>query len=170
MQPVMQRGADNIDWESELAALLTELSQVQDDLLQIITEKRDLMVRSDVLGMAAMQPREDEVNARLHAAHQRRIELLMQAGQRGLPSESLARLTQALPKDSAKPLSRRVQQASARMRIVQQHSLTNWVLAQRTLLHLAQLMEILATGGRFQPTYGKGNQVTACGSLVDHDA
>jgi hypothetical protein len=56
------------------------------------------------------------------------------------------------------------------MRLLQHHSLTNWVLAQRSLLHITQLLEIVATGGRLQPTYGKGASSHARGALVDQEA
>ena len=56
------------------------------------------------------------------------------------------------------------------MRILQHHSLANWVLAQRSLLHVSQLLEIIATGGRMQPTYGDSESVHARGSLVNHEA
>jgi hypothetical protein len=44
------------------------------------------------------------------------------------------------------------------------------VLVQRSLLHLSQLIEIIATGGRPQPTYGNGPERQNCGSLVDRAA
>jgi hypothetical protein len=53
---------------------------------------------------------------------------------------------------------------------VQHHSLTNWVLVQRTLIHLSQMLEIIATGGRMKPTYGEGGRTDAGGSLVDQAA
>jgi hypothetical protein len=53
---------------------------------------------------------------------------------------------------------------------LQHQSLTNWVLVQRTLLHLSQLIEIIATGGRLKPTYGKGSDHQAGGALVDRAA
>jgi hypothetical protein len=53
------------------------------------------------------------------------------------------------------------------MRLLQNQSITNWVLAQRSLLHVSQLLEIIATGGRLQPTYGEGETVNAVGSLQD---
>jgi len=51
--------------------------------------------------------------------------------------------------------------------LLQHHSLVNWVVIQRTLLHLSQMLEIIATGGRLQPTYGKGESSTASGTLMD---
>jgi hypothetical protein len=56
------------------------------------------------------------------------------------------------------------------MRLLQHQSLTNWVLAQRAVLHVSQLLEIIATGGRLQPTYGDGDTLHNRGSLVDQEA
>ena len=56
------------------------------------------------------------------------------------------------------------------MRLLQNQSITNWVLAQRSLLHVSQLLEIIATGGRLQPTYGEGETVHSVGSLVNQEA
>ena len=63
-----------------------------------------------------------------------------------------------------------VNEAAAQMRLLQHQSLTNWVLAQRSILHLSQLLEIIATGGQLQPTYGRGDSPTPSGALVDKEA
>jgi hypothetical protein len=64
-------------------------------------------------------------------------------------------------------LTPQVKKTAARARLLQHQALANWVLAQRTVLHLSQILEIIATGGRLQPTYGKENPIAAGGSLVD---
>ncbi len=46
-------------------------------------------------------------------------------------------------------------------------TITNWVVAQRTLIHLSQLLEIIATGGRMKPTYGKEEAEHTTGGLVN---
>ena len=65
-------------------------------------------------------------------------------------------------------LGEQVKDASAKMLLLRHQSLTNWVLAQRALVHLSQMIEIIATGGRMQPTYGNGAPSFATGNLVDH--
>jgi hypothetical protein len=60
-----------------------------------------------------------------------------------------------------------IDEARSRTRLLQHQSLTNWVIIQRTLLHLSQVIEIIATGGRMQPTYDKN---PARGALVDQTA
>jgi hypothetical protein len=67
-------------------------------------------------------------------------------------------------------LGSRVKETTARMRLLQHNALANWVLAQRSLLHVSQLLEIIATGGRIQPTYGDRESVHGCGSLVNQEA
>ena len=57
-----------------------------------------------------------------------------------------------------------------RMRLLQTGLLTNWLLAQRTLLHISQLLEIIATGGRIQPTYVVSESVQSRGALLDQEA
>jgi hypothetical protein len=157
-------------WESDLAGLLSELSSTQTELLAMLDEKRERMAATDVPGMTALESREEQLCARLEACHARRGELLRRAEEEGLPSESIERLASSLPKGRREPLVRQVKESSARVRLLQHQSLTNWVLAQRTLLHLSQLLEIIASGGRIRPTYGKGESLHARGALVDREA
>jgi hypothetical protein len=160
-----------IDWENELASLLAELSATQGELLQFLVEKRNCLASGDTLGLAAMQPREVALGARLEQCHQKRNELLAAAASAGLPADNLRTLsTAALPKDQRQQLDAGMRQAAAQARLLQHHSLTNWVLTQRTLLYLAQLLEIIGTGGRESPTYGNSQMRRAGGALVDQAA
>ncbi len=60
--------------------------------------------------------------------------------------------------------------ASEQSRLLQHQSLANWVFVQRTLLYLARLLEIIATGGRSEPTYGRAESTRSGGALVDQAA
>ena len=157
-------------WESELASFLTELSAVQDESLEILTTKRELLVAADVDGLAEVTRREQGLIERLQGCLERRAELLERAGQEGLPSESIRSLAAALPDGEKKELTDQLNEATGRTRLLRHHSLTNWVLVQRTLIHLSQMLEIIATGGRMQPTYGQEESVDARGALVDRAA
>ncbi len=160
------------EWESELVGFLSELSALQDELLDLLGQKRDALAGADSAALESIQPKETDLISRLQASHQRRAELLERAAGQGLPSETLRALTEALPLDEPEraELRQRFTQSAMKSRLIQHHSLTNWVLIQRTLLHLSQVLEIIATGGRLQPTYGKGTAVDPSGSLVDHAA
>jgi flagellar biosynthesis/type III secretory pathway chaperone len=155
---------------SELASLLAELSAIQTDLLRVLTDKRHRLLTSDTAAMEALRDKEAELIGRLQACQERRQALLAQAAAEGLPASDLRSLADALPASERMALSPRIREAAARMRLLQHHSLTNWVLVQRTLIHLSQVLEIIATGGRLKPTYGKGDSVDSGGVLVDQAA
>jgi flagellar biosynthesis/type III secretory pathway chaperone len=157
-------------WESELAGFLTKLSAVQDQSLEILTEKRQMLVSSDLNGLAEIARREQELVERLQECLDHRQRLLARAAEEGLPSESIRSLAAALPGQERGQLTARIHEATGRARLLRHHGLTNWVLAQRTLIHLSQLLEIIATGGQMQPTYEKGKCPQVSGALVDRAA
>jgi len=159
-----------IAWEAELAALLAELSDIQSELLTVLADKRHLLLSTPLESMAAVQIREAELIGRLQAAQERRLALLARAAGEGLPSADLTSLAAALPQQQRQQITPRLREASTRLRLLRHHSLTNWVLVQRTLIHLSQMLEIIATGGRLQPTYGKNDCARSGGSLVDEAA
>ena len=158
------------DWEAAIAGLLTELSGAQDELLELLTLKRNLLVTADAEGLAALAPREEQLIARLEAVQHTRTHLLAQAKAEGKRGDSIRSVAKSLDRRNRAALEPPLEQAAARARILQHQSLTNWVIVQRSLIHLAQMLEIIATGGRLQPTYGMGPAPTASGSLVDQAA
>jgi flagellar biosynthesis/type III secretory pathway chaperone len=157
------------DWEGELTALLDDLSSVQDELFQVLAAKRERLAQADAPGMEELQLREEEVCQRLEQCHERRRQLLAQADRCGLPNDSMAVLAANVGGQTNDKLGKQVKQVASNMRLLQNQSLTNWVLAQRALLHVSQLLEIIATGGRMQPTYGDKDSLHSRGSLVDHE-
>jgi len=157
-------------WDEEVAGLLTNLSTIQEGLLEVLSRKRELLLASDKEGLAAIAKREQQIISELEACGDRRKSLLQRAEQDGLPSDSLRSLTAAMPPKRGNPLSSKIRETAAQTRLLQHQSLVNWVLVQRTLVHLSQLIEIIATGGRSKPTYGKGGESDPSGSLIDQAA
>lgn len=155
-------------WESDLVGFLTQLSAVQDESLAILTKKRQLLVAADTQGLADLGTQEQKLIEKLQECLQRREALLKRAAEEGLPSDSIRSLAAALPGTSSETLAGQTREATRRARLLEHHSLTNWVLVQRTLIHLSQMLEIIATGGQMQPTYGK-EAVAAGGALVDRE-
>ena len=153
-----------------ISELLTELSSVQTDLIALIDEKRQMLVDKQVERLGELESREKELIGRLQKCHDQRAKLLEQAETAKLPSGSIRSLAAATVGSSNSPLNAELQDAAVRARLLQHKSLSNWVLVQRWLIHLSQLLEIIATGGQLRPTYGKDAGVTNGGSLVDQAA
>ncbi|MEQ8848477.1 flagellar protein FlgN [Botrimarina sp.] len=154
-------------WEEPLAELLAELSETQAELLDVLTRKRDLLAAGDRDGLAAIAPEEERLAERLAVCQRRRLGLLEVAGEQGLPSQNLRELAGALPGGARRTLTPALQAAQSQSRLLRHQSLTNWVLVQRTLLHLSQMIEIVACGGRSAPTYDKKGSSPAGGVLMD---
>jgi flagellar biosynthesis/type III secretory pathway chaperone len=154
-------------WEVDIASLLGSLSEVQRDLLTVLAEKRRVLATGDIPGINAIAAREAELIPRLQACQVRRQELLARASNDGLPVDSIQSLATALPVASRRRMQVDVKQAQQRSRFLQSECLTNWVLVQQMLLHLSQLIEIIATGGQRKPTYGNGSERQGGGFLVD---
>ena len=157
-------------WEAELARFLGELTAVQDATLEVLGKKRERLIAGDAAGMAAVGRQEEALIARLQECLKRREELLARAAQEGFPAASIDAVTRALPRAARTALGDQVQLARSKARLLQHQSLANWMLVQRTLLHLSQMLEIIATGGRGKPTYGRGQPAAASGVLVDRAA
>ncbi len=142
------------EWESGLGELLELLTETQEELLSILDTKRELLLADDNKGLQAVQEREQMLIERLQECQQKRSQLLEQAAAKGLPSNNIRSLVQALPKEEGQLLMATVETASSKARLLQHHCLSNWVMVQRTLLHLNQMLEIIATGSRKTSTYG----------------
>ncbi len=157
----------DIIWESELAELLERLAATQQQLLGLLSQKHDLLMKRDHSGLAALVPQEENLCAELQACHDLRQQLLDRAAEKGLPADSIQSLTQALPAEEAQSLKKPLQKTTRQSQLLRHQSIAQWVVVQRTVLHLSHMLEIIATGGQLQPTYGKGGSVDNSGSLMD---
>ena len=130
------------------------------------------MARSDREGLLALNDHEAGIVDRLQDCLTRRQALLDRAGEEGLPSKNLGALAKSLPRHARDELHRPIREATARTRLLKTESLINWVVIQKTLIHLSQMLEIIATKGRGNPTYEKREAMAMAsgGALVDQEA
>lgn len=155
--------------EADVAALLNDLLSGQGELMAVLNRKRNMLAAMDHEGLAAIAGEEQRLLGVLQECLARRQALLARAASAGLPAGSIQALAQALPAANRAPLARQVATANSRTRLLHTQNLTNWIIIQRTLIHLSQLLEIIATGGRPRPTYGKSPSV-AHGALLNQEA
>jgi flagellar biosynthesis/type III secretory pathway chaperone len=132
--------ASAVSWDASLAEMLGELASTQDELLAVLSEKRDCLVRGEMSALTDLQEREQRVLARLQACHDRRASLLSEASAAGLPSGSIRQLAGALPKTEGANLGELFKTAKAMMFLLRLICITNWVLAQRARVHFSKLI------------------------------
>ncbi len=156
-------------WETALTTLLDDLLQTQQEMLQILEQKRVAMVSRNLTSIRELQPREEELCLKLTACQNRRNDLLALAKTSNLPDGNLEQLSRSVPLQQEVAVRERLSNASHRAMLLKHQSLTNWIIAQRNLLHISQLLENITTGGQTTPTYGK-NARAAGGFILDQDA
>ncbi len=156
--------------ETDIGDLLADLADVQGELLDHLAHKRELIANNDDQALLALQDREAALVQRLSACHARRQQILDEAAADGRRADSISELSQTLEPEARDKLLPTVQDTQSQSRLLHHQSLTNWVIVQRTLIHLSQMIEIIATGGRSRPTYSKEGNSIDSGSLIDHAA
>lgn len=155
------------DWETALAGFLARLSDVQQRTLDVLGRKRKLLIAGDLEGLGALAEAEAALVEELRQCLAERNAMLERAAREGLPAANLQAVASALPTGQSAALGPPLRQATLQARLLAHEGLLQWLLVQRTLLHLSQLLEIIATGGRLQPTYRKEESLQIGGALVD---
>ncbi len=158
---------DHNDWESRIGALLSQLSQVQSELLTHLDTKRKALLAGDKSWLVTSADRERQLVAQLEACQAERQVLLDAAAEAGLPSSNVAELAEVVATGDPRGTATAIKAARQRSRLLQHQSLTNWVAVQRTLLHLSQMIEVIASGGQQRPTYERKGRPASNGALVD---
>ena len=138
----------------DLSSFFNELSEVQHELGVVLVEKRQRLIDVDAEVLQIVETRENQLLARLQQCSEHRQEFLAAAKHRGLPAESLQSALAALPQDDQRQ-ALQSQLADAAMRCLQlRHtSITTWVLAPRSFIHISPLLNIIATGDHRPPTH-----------------
>ena len=157
------------NWESELASFMKDLLAVQSETLDMLTRRRQLLADADSDGLLGLVNNEQELVDRLQGCLARRQELLDQAGREGLASKDIRSLANSLPREQRGDAKRQIIEANAKTRLLKKQTLVNWIVSQKALIHLSQMLEIIATRGRGKPTYEKGNQAAVGGFLVNQE-
>ena len=141
--------------EHDILQFLSELSAVQEQTLSVLNRKQKLLVKPNHDALAEIAVEEQEVLIRLRECLDRREEILDAARQQGHDVESLQSLCRRILSSECLRL---VEEAARRSRLIQSQSMTNWMMTQKSIIHLSYLLEMIATNGRGKPTYHRPNE------------
>lgn len=148
-------------WESQIADYLDQLMAVQAECLGLLRAKQAAVAAMDLAQLTTLQAAASTLVQKLESCLARRNQLLAEASRRGLSAASLHELVRELPPEERDLAGRhqledRFRAISWEWRLLQHQAVANWLLLQRSLLHISQLLEIIATGGQGVPTYSIG--------------
>jgi hypothetical protein len=159
---------------SAVADYLDEYLDVQQSLLDVMTAKLDVLAKRSLEEARALDAREADLVERLKACVERRQGLLADPELNETGQPTLKRIVQTIAKsdqDAADlSLSRRFDVAEKNNRELRMRSVSAWVLAQRSVVHWSQMLEIVAAQGKNVPTYKRDRKLRSRGALMDREA
>jgi hypothetical protein len=157
-----------------VADYLDEYLDVQQALLDVMTAKLDVRTKRTFEEARALDAREAELVERLKACVEKRQGLLADSGLNAAGAPTLKRLVEAVAEsDEDEPdatLFRRFDTAEKNNRELRMRSVSAWVLAQRSVVHWSQMLEIVAAQGQNVPTYKRDRKLRSRGALMDREA
>ncbi len=156
-------------WLHDTQQFLEELLETQAELLSLLRSKSRLLVKPDVEQLQQVQAQEEQLLQRLEGFHRRREQLLQASRAEGAPPPSLQAALGHVPRAARHRLQPLLEQARHQSQLLQTESITHWVVVQRSLIHLSQLLELLATGGQGNTTYDHLSSQSR-GALMDEAA
>ncbi|MCI0359511.1 MAG: hypothetical protein L0211_13625 [Planctomycetaceae bacterium] len=135
-----------INWETEVAALLDELTSVEQELLALLARKHEQLAIRDWHARADIRAGERRLAARLAHCQVWRADLLA-AKVKEVPGESTINRPGGSARRESGGTSGRSRSRNKRfsaMQILRSDNIPEWVQAQRALLQVAQLVEAVA--------------------------
>ncbi len=151
---------------SELNQLVAELTKHQESTLALLDEKMRLLLHLDGQALKALEPKQRAASVQFERYMHRRRDLLTRAAESGIHVTSLQDLARHLPTSEHRRATSLLNQTATLAKRMHHRCLTNWVLAQRALVHTNQLLGILA-GGESDATYGQSRSGARGGTLID---
>lgn len=156
-----------------VADYLDEYLDVQQSLLDVMSAKLDVLAKRSLEEARALDAREAELVERLKHCVERRQGLLADPGLNETRQPTLKRLVESIGKPNEEAadggLSRRFDAAERNNRELRMRSVSAWVLAQRSVVHWSQMLEIVAAQGQNVPTYKRDRKLRSRGALIDQE-
>lgn len=159
--------------EQKILQYLDQLAEVQERTQAVLSRKQESLVQLDKDKIGETTAEEKEVLTLLQNALLQRDTILNEAKTLGITADSLVELCEKYMPQSPE-LVARLEEAQHRIRNIRFQSLANWTMNQKSLVHLSQILELIANRGEKKATYSspqkQENGGLRSGGLVDQDA
>lgn len=156
-----------------LLAFFRELITAQDRTIDVLKRKQEMLVRPEKEKLESIGREEATVLAELERIQALRGAILNDAAGQGSKAETIQLLCEKLfpSQPEWRKLLESVEHRSRRLRFL---ATTNWTMTQRSMIHLAQMLEMIETKGQGKTTYKPQNGTDATqnsgGGFVDRVA
>jgi len=156
--------------KTDLLDFLKRLVEAQDQMLAVLREKQAILVHPAKEAIALISVAEEKALEKMQRILEQREELLTAARLQNIPGNSIEQLCGHLfPRNI--DVHKLLNESRHRTQQIGLLAYTNWTMSRKSLIHIAQILELLETRGQGKTTYHpQANTDTSRGSFVDRVA
>jgi hypothetical protein len=149
MSPRLEAG-----WLDEVERFVVVLETTQQELLATLRLKRRALASADVDDLERLNTAAAEAAQRLKALTDWRARLLDQAGQAGIIATTLSQVLAMQATLRPETLRGRLEAVQVRFGEARREAWVQWIVAQRAGGCYADILDLIARGGKRSPVYG----------------
>ncbi len=150
----------------QIIQFLQELEPTQDDLLSLFGERRGAVTAARTADMLRLAQRESELTQQMQQHLDRRQQILTNAGQNGLPDDSLSDLVTVIGGNRQQFLNERIERSRGKSEAIRRESWIHWIITQRAFNHYTELLDLIAHRGKKSPTYSRERDLESNGGAI----
>ncbi len=145
---------------------------LQDEMSVLYRRKRIAMTEARAAELLQIADTETRLAKQLQVKLAERRQLLRESAEAGYPGNTVQEVVSALGGEIRAELEPQVTRARQVADDVRRETWIHWIIAQRTLGHYRDLLDLVAQCGRTSPTYSRrpGQEISGGGAILDASA
>lgn len=160
------------DLSNEIDRLLTAILALQQELAAVYRAKREAVRRAIAAEIDRLNQREERLVTDLKVHVRQRHQILQRVNPMVGPSDTLEKLVRSFSDPHRGRLLARMDEIRRLVEANRRESWVLWIVSKQSLRLFADMLDLIANGGRKAPVYfaGLGNEMSFGGAILDASA
>ena len=156
----------------QIEGFLSSLETLQAILKSLYRKRKDALTEGDLIGIKSCHVQEEQVTKQLQQLLEDRKIIIQSANQRQFPGITLREVAQSVfALSDFSPLEKnhlegKIKLAEEQMAELRQESWTQWIIANRNLQYVNDVIELIANGGKKRFDVSRCRRQSACGRFL----
>jgi len=157
---------------NEIDQLLSAIITLQGELAGVYRAKRDAVRRASAADIDRLTVREERLIDLLKVHLRQRHQILQRVNPMVGPGDTLEKLVRTVAEPLRGRLLARMEEIRRLVEANRRESWVLWIVSKQSLRLFADMLELIANGGRKSPVYfaGLGNEISFGGAILDASA
>ncbi len=150
----------------QIKKFLNQLESTQQRLWSLCIQRRKAIRTAQSDEILRLAEEEFQLTEELKSHLAMRQQILTQANAIHLPAGTIEELVQELGGDEKEQLNIRIERSKQLSEKIRTESWIHWIVAQRSINHCNEMMDIIANKGEASPTYHSENNSSSSGGVI----